>query len=54
MMKFIISIIELSHGGVTEFRAAHRKICEIPFNSTNKFQVSRTAWPRLRGRRTFA
>ena len=23
-----------------EYRAAHGKICEIPFNSTNKFQVS--------------
>ena len=23
-----------------EFRAAHEKVCEIPFNSTNKFQVS--------------
>ena len=23
-----------------DFRAAHEKVCEIPFNSTNKFQVS--------------
>jgi len=25
---------------VTEFRARNKKICEIPFNSTNKYQVS--------------
>ena len=35
-----ISILELSHGAVMDYKASHRKHCEIPFNSTNQFQVS--------------
>jgi len=29
----------LSIGNVADFRQKNRKICEIPFNSTNKYQV---------------
>merc|ERR1739844_705444 len=29
-----------SHGDVMGYRAKNKKVCEIPFNSTNKFQVS--------------
>lgn len=32
--------IELSEGSVKEMREKHKKIAEIPFNSTNKYQVS--------------
>lgn len=32
--------IELSEGSVKEIREKHKKIAEIPFNSTNKYQVS--------------
>ena len=35
-----ISILEVIQGGVMEYRATHKKLCEIPFNSKNKFQVS--------------
>jgi len=31
---------ELSKGNVMEYRNMNKKVCEIPFNSTNKFQVS--------------
>merc|ERR1711981_575788 len=31
---------ELTKGNVMDYRAKNKKICEIPFNSTNKFQVS--------------
>merc|ERR1719220_955444 len=36
----ILKCTELSKGNVMEYRARNKKICEIPFNSTNKFQVS--------------
>merc|ERR1712227_714137 len=36
----ILKCTELSNGNVMEYRAANKKVCEIPFNSTNKFQVS--------------
>merc|ERR1712115_700627 len=31
---------ELTNGNVMGYRDANKKVCEIPFNSTNKFQVS--------------
>merc|ERR1719211_775678 len=36
----ILKCTELSNGNVMEYRAKNKKVCEIPFNSTNKFQVS--------------
>jgi len=36
----ILKCTELSHGNVMEYRKKNHKACEIPFNSTNKFQVS--------------
>ncbi|KRX24042.1 Sodium/potassium-transporting ATPase subunit alpha [Trichinella nelsoni] len=36
LMKFV----ELAEGDVSELRDRNRKVCEIPFNSTNKFAVS--------------
>ncbi|PVD27594.1 hypothetical protein C0Q70_12758 [Pomacea canaliculata] len=36
----LLKFVELDIGNVTEFRALNRKIVEIPFNSTNKYQVS--------------
>merc|ERR1712226_1743030 len=36
----LLKCVELSIGHVTEYRAKNKKICEIPFNSTNKYQVS--------------
>ena len=36
----LLKCCELSDGKVMEYRAARRKVCEIPFNSTNKYQVS--------------
>jgi len=36
----ILKCTELSKGKVIEYRARNRKIAEIPFNSSNKFQVS--------------
>ncbi|KRY10799.1 Sodium/potassium-transporting ATPase subunit alpha [Trichinella patagoniensis] len=38
LMKFV----ELAEGDVSELRDRNRKICEIPFNSTNKFAVRPT------------
>ncbi|XP_071959681.1 sodium/potassium-transporting ATPase subunit alpha-3-like isoform X2 [Antedon mediterranea] len=32
--------VELTRGSVTAFRSKNKKIAEIPFNSTNKYQVS--------------
>lgn len=32
--------MELSLGGVNEYRQKNPKVCEVPFNSTNKYQVS--------------
>ena len=36
----LLKCVELSIGHVTEYRKKHKKVCEIPFNSTNKYQVS--------------
>jgi sodium/potassium-transporting ATPase subunit alpha len=36
----LLKCVELSIGRVSEFRRANKKICEIPFNSSNKYQVS--------------
>merc|ERR1712038_406139 len=36
----ILKCTKLSHGNVMEYRKKNTKACEIPFNSTNKFQVS--------------
>jgi len=36
----ILKCTELSRGNVMAYRANNNKVCEIPFNSTNKFQVS--------------
>jgi len=36
----ILKCTELSLGDVMSFRAKNKKVCEIPFNSTNKYQVS--------------
>merc|ERR1712227_126373 len=36
----ILKCTELSNGNVIEYRKRNAKVCEIPFNSTNKFQVS--------------
>merc|ERR1719330_1022475 len=36
----ILKCTELTNGNVMEYRARNKKVCEIPFNSTNKFQVS--------------
>ena len=35
----LLKCVELSIGNVTEFRRRNKKINEIPFNSTNKYQV---------------
>jgi sodium/potassium-transporting ATPase subunit alpha len=36
----LLKFTELSTGNVMSYRSQYRKVCEIPFNSTNKFQVS--------------
>ena len=36
----ILKCMELSTGDVMKYRSRMKKVCEIPFNSTNKFQVS--------------
>ncbi|KAL5105919.1 Sodium/potassium-transporting ATPase subunit alpha [Taenia crassiceps] len=36
----LLKCVELSIGGVTKYRAENPKVAEIPFNSTNKYQVS--------------
>merc|ERR1712045_18034 len=36
----ILKCTELSHGNAMEYRKRNAKVCEIPFNSNNKFQVS--------------
>ena len=36
----ILKATELSLGDTMKFRSNNKKVCEIPFNSTNKFQVS--------------
>ena len=35
----LLKCVELSIGKVCEFRKLNKKVCEIPFNSTNKYQV---------------
>ena len=35
----LLKCVELSIGGVSEFRKRNKKVVEIPFNSTNKYQV---------------
>ena len=36
----LLKCCELSIGQVMSYRSRNRKVCEIPFNSTNKYQVS--------------
>merc|ERR1712241_1246865 len=36
----ILKCTELSKGNVMDYRSKNKKVCEIPFNSSNKFQVS--------------
>merc|ERR1711962_1983467 len=36
----LLKCTELSNGNVMDYRRKHKKVTEIPFNSTNKFQVS--------------
>lgn len=36
----LLKFVELTIGKIPEYRERNKKVCEIPFNSTNKFQVS--------------
>ena len=36
----ILKCCELAHPNIIEYRNARKKVCEIPFNATNKYQVS--------------
>lgn len=36
----LMKYVELSEGSVKEMREKYKKVAEIPFNSTNKYQVS--------------
>lgn len=36
----ILKFVELSVGSVMDMRTKNKKVAEIPFNSTNKYQVS--------------
>lgn len=36
----LLKMIEMQYGNVQEYRARNPKVMEIPFNSTNKYQVS--------------
>ena len=36
----LLKCVELSIGGVTDYRARNKKVMEVPFNSTNKYQLS--------------
>merc|ERR1712209_115164 len=36
----VLKCTELTKGNVMDYRARNKKVCEIPFNSQNKFQVS--------------
>ena len=36
----LLKCCELSIGQVMQYRQKHKKVCEVPFNSTNKYQVS--------------
>ena len=35
----LVKCVELSMGSVQQFRQKNKKMAEIPFNSTNKYQV---------------
>lgn len=35
----LLKCMELALGDVMSIRRRNRKVCEIPFNSTNKYQV---------------
>merc|ERR1712038_1930628 len=41
----ILKCTELSIGNVMDYRQKYKKVCEIPFNSTNKYQVSIHDYP---------
>ena len=36
----LLKFTELTIGNVSKYRREHRKVCEVPFNSTNKYQLS--------------
>ena len=36
----ILQFNEIVAGNVEEFRAKNKRVCDIPFNSANKYQVS--------------
>ncbi|CAG0880563.1 unnamed protein product [Darwinula stevensoni] len=36
----LLKCVEIAMGDVASYRKRHKKVCEIPFNSTNKYQVS--------------
>merc|ERR1712172_134620 len=36
----LLKCTEISHSNVMEYRRRNKKVCEIPFNSANKYQVS--------------
>ena len=36
----LLKCCELTEGKVMDYRQDRKKVCEIPFNSTNKYQVS--------------
>lgn len=40
----ILKCMETLLGNVEHFRQRNQKLCEIPFNSTDKFQVSIHRW----------
>ena len=35
----LLKCVELTMGDVMAFRSKHKKLAEVPFNSTNKYQV---------------
>ena len=35
----LLKCVELAEGDILAYRAKRKKVCEIPFNSTNKYQV---------------
>lgn len=39
----LLKCVELSIGNVSNYRKANKKVCEVPFNSTNKYQVLHAA-----------
>merc|ERR1712051_1066746 len=36
----LLKCVEITKGNIIDYRDKNKKVCEIPFNSTNKFQVS--------------